>query len=342
MITASSEKPLLSSLLLLGIASAQLESIEQNLAVDILSCGDLSCIDSTSGSVCQSNATLETGLGIASGVVSIPGSDRALSLTLVDGYPLGDLAYTGAWLTTQTLYAGVPANFNASGQDDACALMLQYQAQTLPEDETLARNTTSCDGTISSGLQRVLTNMIQSFDYSAYGSSNNTLPRCEALTQHFNAEIHSRQNIGPYLNTYLTATGGTLLGNHANTTVALPQYEGCQPVSPQEYTLHQVAIMDQFLYRSRPLSSADDDGGDDPTTGAGRTGITPILTVVYGDEEGGDPEVQYFCMKTFTPDGGRLPQHSLSEDGTSAASSGFHRIGVVGIAGIVVLVLLLQ
>lgn len=193
MITASSKKPLLSSLLLLGIASAQLESIEQNPVVDILSCGDLSCIDSNSGSVCQSNATLETGLGIASGDVSIPGSDSPLSLTLVDGYPLGDLAYTGAWLTTQTLYAGVPANFNASGQNDACALMLQYQAQTLPEDEALARNTTSCDSTISSGLQRVLTNMIQSFDYSAYGSSNNTLPRCEALTQHFNAEIHSRQ-----------------------------------------------------------------------------------------------------------------------------------------------------
>ena len=77
-------------------------------------------------------------------------------------------------------------------------------------------------------------------------------------------------------------------------------------------------------------------------TGAGRTGVTPVLTVVYGDEEGSDPEVQYFCMETFTPDGGRLPQHSLSEDGTSAASSGFHRMGVVAIAGIVVMVLLLQ
>ncbi|KAG9569031.1 hypothetical protein KCU71_g2585, partial [Aureobasidium melanogenum] len=321
---------LCASSLLLGLASAQ--SNDNNPSVDILSCSNLSCIDASSGSVCQSNATLQTGVGIASRVLSIPGSSDPLSLTLVDGAPLGDLAGSGAWLTTQTLYAGVPANFNVSGQNDACALMLQYQAQTLPEDAAQALNTTSCNGALDSSTRDVLTNIIDSFDYSTYGSGDNVLPRCDALTQHVNAQIRARQNVGPWLSTFLTAAGGALMGTNANSTVARPQSQGCQPVSPEQYSLRPVVSMDQFLFKSGPLLSGS---SNETEVGAGRTGVTPVITVVYGDEQGSEPNVNYVCMKTFAPDGGKLPQNSLSEDETSGASSVLHSVGAVAIAALV-------
>lgn len=297
---------------------AQSGTTDQNPSIDILSCSSLTCIDDTSG-VCQSNATLEIGVGIAARVLSIPGSNDQISLTLVDGPPLGVLAGSGAWLTTQSLYAGIPASFNVSRNHDACALMLQYQAQTLMEDESLATNTTSCTSTIASNTQDVLTYMIKSFDYSLYGQGNNTaLPRCEALTQHLNAEIRSSLSLGPWLSTFLTVAGGAIAGADANQTVATPQNQGCQPVSPQEYVLHPVASMKQFLYRSGPMLPSNDDGNEYAETGAGRTGVTPVITMVYGGD--GDPDVQYICMKTFSADGGKLPQHRLSENETSGAS----------------------
>ncbi|KAH0345289.1 hypothetical protein KCU81_g4399, partial [Aureobasidium melanogenum] len=324
------------SSLLLGLASAQ--SNDNNPSVDILSCSNLSCIDASSGSVCQANATLQTGVGIASRVLSIPGSNDPLSLTLVDGAPLGDLAGSGAWLTTQTLYAGVPANFNSSSQNDACALMLQYQAQTLPEDAAQAQNTTSCNGALNSSTRDVLTNIIDSFDYGTYGSGDNVLPRCNALTQHVNAQIRARQNVGPWLSAFLTASGGALTGTNANETVARPQSQGCQPVSPEQYSLHPVVSMNQFLFKSGPLLSGSN---NDTEVGAGRTGVTPVITVVYGDEQDSEPNVQYVCMKTFAADGGKLPQNSLSEDETSGASSVLHSVGAVAIAALVGSVLVL-
>lgn len=100
--------------------------------------------------------------------------------------------------------------------------------------------------------------------------------------------------------------------------------------------------MGRFLYRSGSLLSANEYRGVESTTRASRKCSTPVLTVVYDDEEGIDPKIQYLCMKTFTPDGGRLPQHSLSEDETSTASSDSYRMGAVAIVDIVGLVLLLQ
>ncbi|KAG9986459.1 hypothetical protein KCU78_g20547, partial [Aureobasidium melanogenum] len=90
--------------------------------------------------------------------------------------------------------------------------------------------------------------------------------------------------------------------------------------------------MDQFLFKSGPLLSGS---SNDTEVGAGRTGVTPVITVVYGDEQGTEPNVNYVCMKTFAPDGGKLPQNSLSEDETSGASSVLHSVGAVAIAALI-------
>lgn len=58
----------------------------------------------------------------------------------------------------------------------------------------------------------------------------------------------------------------------------------------------------------------DSTADDDLWTG-GRTGLTPIFTVFYGDNDS-QPEVQAFCMSLRSPEGDMLPSQSIYESGS--------------------------
>ena len=80
------------------------------------------------------------------------------------------------------------------------------------------------------------------------------------------------------------------------------------------HTVYKVAEMIQWYFPDPPDTSefyARQFGG--------RVGFTPVFTVVYGsDEDETDPEMQFFCMKTFERDG--EPRFDpLGEEGHASA-----------------------
>lgn len=280
---------------------------------EISSCSALSCINSESQGVCSSgNSSRFVGVGVVPEVLDV--ADEKLSLTLVDGSPDGILAsQQGFQFSTQTLYVGVPANFNSSKQEAGCALMMQYQEQTFELSEDNTQNTTSCKSVISDGCQNNIATLVEQFRYTTNGQSNNTgsasLPRCESLAQFLNTNIHRELSFCDRFAGHINITAGPISGEDLSPSPVQLQNEGCQPVMPESYELRKVAEMRQIL------PTGDNSG----QSLGGRSGVTPVFTVLYDDENDDSPEVQFTCMKTFTAEGEEMPDSLNGDDNKSGA-----------------------
>ncbi|KAF9877211.1 hypothetical protein CkaCkLH20_05477 [Colletotrichum karsti] len=285
---------------------------------EISSCSALSCINTESQGVCASgNSSRTVGVGMVSEVLDI--SDEKLSLTLVDGSPDGILAtQEGYQFSTQTLYVGVPSNFNSSNQGAGCALMMQYQEQAFELSEDNTQNTTSCSSVISDGCQNSVATLVEQFRYTTNGQSNDTgsdsLPRCESLAQFLNTNIHRELSFCDRFAGHINITGGPISGENLSPSSVQLQNEGCQPVIPESYELRRVAEMRQIL----PTGE-----NSDQSLG-GRSGVTPVFTVVYDGENDNSPEVQFTCMRTFTAEGEEMPDSLNGDDDKSGAVSTGH------------------
>ncbi|WYZ41826.1 hypothetical protein EsH8_V_000721 [Colletotrichum jinshuiense] len=287
-------------------------------------CNALSCINPESQGVCAiSNSPRVVGVGMAPDAVNV--SSSSLSFTLVDGSPDGILASEpGYEFSTQTLYVGVPSELETGNQATGCALMMQYQAQTF--NATEARNTTSCESTLPDSCRENLADVVRQFEYPAGGGQNSTanssLSRCESLTQFVNANIRRQLSFCGFYSGFVNVTGGTILGPDLSSAPVQLQNDGCQPVIPQEYELHQVAEMRQIL----PT------GGNGQEPAGGRSGVTPVLSVLY-DADGEDPDVQLVCLRNYASDGEEMPD-TLNKDEESSAVTTAPQMAGAAIAGL--------
>ncbi|KAI6845301.1 hypothetical protein KC332_g14419 [Hortaea werneckii] len=271
--------------------------------------------------------TIAQGVGMVSDAVNLPGSNTSLSYTLIDGETRGvNLGATGTTFSTLGLYVGAPDDADLASQPPACSLFFQFQGQTFPDtSRENYENTTRCPYPFTGPDGSCLENMrdtIRTFEYSA--DSYPSWTRCEALAQYVE---HSMQEIGSnsrdlqttcsYLASLVSVTGGTISGPDIVTNISRPAGDdtACQPVLPQDYNLHRVA------YAREPLtfnSSVIDDGLDLGL--GGRTGFTPVVNVLYSQENDTEPEVTFLCMRTYTPDGGELPGSRLQYNGAGVST----------------------
>lgn len=299
--------------------------------VDIETSEALSCNGTLA---CGPNEGITSGVGMLSSVVDIPNSDTNLSLTLVDGNPLGVLSGTGYQFTTQSLYVGAPSDFDLSDQPPSCALMFQYQAQTFPPlsvDLGPYTNTTVCPSSFTGGdndgcIRRV-NDLIRDFRYSTTDKDDSlsSLPKCEALATY--TEYNINQDLGfctSFLGSLVSVTGGALTGPDVSESTARPGGDGeCQPVLPQTYQLRNVTSAVQVLHSNSSVAQESDQ------LMGGRTGLTPIATVQYADDGDEDPAIQYFCMRTYDSDGGELPVSDLRFEGAATAHYAPRAISVI-------------
>lgn len=320
------------------VANAQ-QSQDNNAAVDILSCSDLEQVQLDSGAVCEDDQIRATGVGIAADVFTV--GDTSLSLTLVDSGSDG-AAGSGYQASTQMLYTGVPSGFDVSEQPPACALMLQYQGQTLPNMTGPSDNSTSCSDTFSDSCLDTMTEAIQAFEYSSgnnTGSGSNQVPqaRCDMLANHVREYLMPNLSFCGLWTSFVNITGGPMFGPNASSESSQPQESGGQPVSPDNYQLHTVGSMTQlFRPGGDEFPDADGDASSDlqePVRGAGRQGTTPVIGVFYSSEEDSEPMVEFACMRTFTPTGERLPNQLNYPDTSDAVSNSVgHVVILVSVA----------
>ncbi|TLD09819.1 hypothetical protein E2P81_ATG10222 [Venturia nashicola] len=322
------------------VANAQ-QSQDNNAAVDILSCSDLEQVQLDSGAVCEEDQTRATGVGIAADVFTV--GDTSLSLTLVDSGSDG-AAGSGYQSSTQMLYTGVPSDFDVSEQPPACALMLQYQGQTLPNMTGPSDNSTSCSDTFSDSCLDTMTEAIQAFEYSSSnntGGGSNQLPqaRCDMLASHVREYLMPNLSFCGLWTSFVNITGGPMFGPNASSESSQPQESGGQHVSPDDYQLHTVVSMTQlFRPGGDEFPDADNDASNDlqePVRGAGRQGTTPVVGVFYSNEDDTEPMVEFACMRTFTPTGEPLPnQLNFPDSSDAVAKSVGHAVIFISVAAL--------
>ncbi|GAB1726876.1 hypothetical protein NU195Hw_g6999t1 [Hortaea werneckii] len=316
-------------LLLLGlsaIVSAQLDDDNFNPTMDIASCAALPCSNGTEQSnICtpmQFDTDFVHGVGIVSNALALPGADFNLSYTLIDGEgwgTFGDQPYYD--FSSLGLYVGAPADANLTNEAPACSLLFQYQGQTFSDSSSDVENTTTCPQ-LFTGIPgdydcfEDLRETIRAFDFSADGndSSYSSRTRCEALAQYveftaqqLGSDPNEVNTVCSYFANLVSVTGGAISGPEVSTDTARPagNDSSCQPVLRQDYHLHQVAYAREVLYEN-PLAE------NQPYLGpGGRSGYTPVVSVVYGDGDDTNPEVSLLCMRTYAPDGGGLPLSTL-------------------------------
>ncbi|KAI7236131.1 hypothetical protein KC330_g3929 [Hortaea werneckii] len=313
-----------------AIVLAQLNDDDNfNPTMDIVSCGALPCRNGTEQSdICtpmQFDTDFVQGVGMVSNALALPGADFNLSYTLIDGEGWGTFADQPYYdFSSFGLYVGAPVDANLTNEAPACSLLFQYQGQTFSEGSSDLENTTACPQ-LFTGIPGDydcfddLRETIRAFDFPADGSdsSYSSRTRCEALAQYveFTAQqIRSDPNnlntVCSYYSNLVSVTEGVVSVPEVSTDSARPAANDsdCQPLLPQDYELHQVAYAREVLYEN---SLAE----NEPYLGpGGRSGYTPIVNVVYGDEDDSDPEVSLLCMRKYTPDGGELPLSTLKYD----------------------------
>ncbi|GAB1740181.1 hypothetical protein NU219Hw_g5298t2 [Hortaea werneckii] len=323
-----------------GYAAADLALT--NPTVPINTCSDLdTCELADTQSICQTDGYAKSGVGIVPSIISLSGNgsdandNGNLSLTLIDN------GLAGRWIwsyqySEKALYIGAPPSVNLTEGPPGCALMMQYQGQTFPEntfpvdddeDWGAAANNTLCPYSLSSNcLSYSLEDSLRTFNYSNNGDPEQ-LPRCEALAQHVETSIREDPNdrsgtgLCGFVSTLVTVYGGAISGPDVQTGPvsirnATTEDDGCRPVQPQSHTLHNVTTAMQLLYLD-PYTT-------DQTVMGGRTGFTPIVTVLYNDENA-DPDVQAFCMKLRSPEGNMLPSQSLNDTYAFGDAAGLKR-----------------
>jgi hypothetical protein len=104
---------------------------------------------------------------------------------------------------------------------------------------------------------------------------------------------------------------------------------------PGEYELREVAKMTQvFRLGGDEFPDAESDENEElrsPIHGAGRQEKTPVVGVFYRSEEDSMPEVEYACMRTFSPEGEQLPnQLNYPESSAAAKRVGYAAVMAVG------------
>lgn len=207
------------------------------------------------------------------------------------------------------MYVGTPQALDAQDQPTGCALMAQYQGSTFSDtDKDITSNTTGCGTIIPESCRKNLANMIQEFEFNSTSQSGG---RCDALTQFVSTNIRRQLTFcNSWLAGFTNITGGAILGPGSASEVTRLQQDGCQPVLPEQRSLYKVAEMTQLLYAGEEellQPEGDDDDDQRPLMGAGRSGITPVVTVLYDESGSESPDVQFACMRTFAADGGALP-----------------------------------
>lgn len=203
--------------------------------------------------------------------------------------------------------------------------MMQHGGATFPyapSDRVFDVNSTTCPiEFLSQGsASNLISSWVRNFDSGNSKPNATSLDRCEALAQYMGYRAHTdstTNTIGGYYSALITFAGGAVSGpdvdtdNVAEITTSLDgstNPETCQPVQPQNYNLYNVTSMSQIL-RSNPM-------GQNHTFG-GRTGYTPIVSVLYGDEEDADPEVQFYCVHVRASSGDELPYSDFVTSGAS-------------------------
>lgn len=286
------------------LAQAQQSPNNTNRAVDILPCNAIPNIDLSSGTVCERAGLASTGVGIAPDVFAT--TNTTLSLTLIDNAYEGGAA-AGYQYSIQHLYAGVPPALAVADQPPACALTLQYQAQTLPNITGPRDNSTSCSDTFSDACLTSLTAAIRAFGPV---ESNATANRCAALAAHVKQSFTPALSFCNLWTAFVNITGGPLLGAQAPTSPVQLQRAGSQPVLPADRELRAVLSATQ-LFRPGGDEFADADSEANeylpaPVRGAGRGGKTPVVGVFYAREGDREPGVQVACLRALGPEGGEL------------------------------------
>lgn len=318
------------------VAHAQQDSENNNTAVDISSCSNLDTVDTGDLGVCYARDKLAIGVGVAADVFTV--NDTSLSLTLLDS---GLGVASGYETTTQRLYVGTSPDIDASEQPPACALMLQYQGQTFPNITGPSDNTTSCSDIFSGACLDALTKAIQAFEFAGGNASSSTgvsQTRCDLLAHHVRAYLLPEVSYCGLWSSFLNVTAGPIFGPDASTDPVKLQPTGGEVVLPEDYQLHKVVSMAQLV---RPggdeFPDADSEANEDllePIRGAGRQGKTPVMGVFYSSEEDTRPQVEFACMRTFSPMGETLPNTQYYPESGAAASSGagYAAVMVVGAA----------
>jgi hypothetical protein len=315
------------------VARAQQDSENNNTAVDISSCSDLDTVDTDELGVCYARDKLAIGVGIAANVFTV--NDTSLSLTLLDS---GLGVASGYELTRQRLYFGTPPDLDASEQPPACALMLQYQSQTFSNITGPSDNTTSCSDIFSGTCLGVLTKAIQAFEFAGGNASSSTgvsQTRCDLLARHVRAYLLPEVSSCGLWSSFLNVTAGPIFGSDVSTAPATLQPTGGQIVLPGDYQLHEAVSMSQLV---RPggdeFPDADAEANEDlaePIRGAGRQGKTPVMGVFYSSEEDTTPQVEFACMRTFSPMGETLPNTQYYPESSAAFNGvGYAAVMVVG------------
>ncbi|TKA24602.1 hypothetical protein B0A50_06362 [Salinomyces thailandicus] len=316
---------LLATVMLAAVAAQRDDGDTFNPKRAISSCDALSCQGT---GICSppSEAITAYGVGMVSEALTLSDSDVSVSYTLADGEGWGTYVdQAGYVFSSLGLYVGAPEDTDLSSQPPACSLLFQYQGQTFPEDTSDASNTTTCPQTfsgVSNECFETLQDTIRGFDYSAAGNDDNypSRTRCEALAQYVEYNVQHIDNDPSAVNTVcsffgslVSVTGGAISGPEVTTDVARPagNDSSCQPVLPQDTDLHRVAYAREVLQK--------DSSGPGPSSFGfgvgGRVGYTPVVSVLYDDEDDVEPEVTFLCMRTYTPDGEILPFSRLSSSG---------------------------
>ncbi|KAM0276581.1 hypothetical protein ACHAQH_006586 [Verticillium albo-atrum] len=297
-----------------------------NPTINISSCQSLAC-SPPDGSICSSGDLPGPEVGVGMAAQAVNSSSTSLSFTLIDG--LDENGFTGIGsseyeYSDQQLFVGMPAD--TRDYPSGCVLMMQYQGQTFPleplsDDDNRSegsKGTTSCDGVLDVFCRASIVDMIRDFDVSG------DEPRCGRLIEHVNSKLRGSSGTcggeGAWIANFFNVTGGTL--PRSNSTVASASRLGseeCRPVTPESYELFLVARMRQ-LYFAEPPSSASDYLG---RLYGGRAGWTPVMAVVYGEEESDDvpdPDVSFLCMETLKRDGEKRDS-SLDSGGSQIPAS---------------------
>jgi hypothetical protein len=245
---------------------------------------------------------------------------------------------SGYQLSTQSLYFGISSDVDVSEQPPACALMLQCEGQTFPNVTGASDDTTSCSDVFSGTCLDTLTEAIQTFEFSGGNASSDSgvsHTRCDLLASHVRDYLLPNVSFCGLWPSFLNVTGGPIFGPNASTGPVELQESGGEAVSPAEYELREVAKMTQlFRPGEDEFSDADSDESEElqsPIHGAGRQGKTPVVGAFYSSEEDGMPEVEYACMRTFSPEGEQLSnQLNYPESSAAAKGVGYGAVMAVG------------
>lgn len=299
---------------MVAIAHADNNDDHENPRLEILGCQALTCAP-PEGSVCSTGELPgpPVGIGMASQAVNSTTFSGSLSITLIDG--LRENGFTGVGsseyeYSDQQLFVGVAPD--SSDYPHGCALMMQYMGQTLPlepflDDDTRpgsTEGTTSCQGVLNPLCRASIVDIIRDFD----DVPDNGDVQCSGLVDHVNTELRGSPGAcggdGGWIANFFNVTGGPL--PRANSSVARADRlgdDGCKPIQPASFEMYKAAEMRQLFFHDPPEAAAGFLG----RLYGGRTGWTPVMTVIFGasDDASQAPEVSFLCMETFDRDGGK-------------------------------------